>query len=622
MSLFCSSSPSTSRPILSKLAPRQVLSFLYPVEFSRGTHSQARETRHRSPPPVASTSIGVEAWFIQSLTDVGNSHKHTRKPLRPTTFFAANRPKIPLRKRELRVVTFQRHQHTEDGVLEAPGEKDVDNGNDAVEELPPEPNRTREELLELVDQYDGIQHTDQRPVFELPPRNLPPNDGPDCTVSDEPDDELPPDYTWPADAETSIMLDELRTYIKESPVQAPEEIYEYYMSLPAPRAPYLPSQLRHSMLHHLAVVEKKDEHSMLRYLSVIDDIKRAAIPLTVSEWNSAISFVASYVHRITEVEVEAALQMWREMEQGSGIKGNEVTFNILFDAACKAGKFVLAEMVYKEMESRGHPADRFHHVSLIFYYGLKKNADAARAAYKALVEAGEIVDTVVLNAMISALIRSSEPAAAENVYERMKKMHFGREQPELPPRDWKKRRVVNLSLKRLGKLSRTDLKLRERYQGESIVAPDLHTYRILINYSAVRAGDLDMTARLLDEMKLFGLGLHGALFLAVFRGFATHGGVRYSEWDESRLESVWRSLLRSIHSEVEDVQMSKWLVTWALYAFGKCAGKARAMSAWGEAREMWTDITEQELEFVLGNLRSVLDGPDFVAKKRDWLLAM
>ncbi|KAH7356722.1 pentatricopeptide repeat-containing protein-like protein [Rhexocercosporidium sp. MPI-PUGE-AT-0058] len=621
MSLFCSSSPSTSRPILSKLAPRQVLSFLYPRELSRGVHPQAREHCRRASGQVASASIGVEAWFIQSLANVGNSHRHTRKPLQPTTFFTATRPKIPLRNRELHVVTFQRHQHTEDGVEEAPGEGDVDDVENAAEELPPESNRTREELLELVDQYHGIQNTDQRPMFELPPRS-PPSDEPDTTVPDEPEDESPPDYTWPADAETSILLEELRTYIKESPDKDPQEIYESYMSLPAPRAPYLPSSLRHAMLHHLAVVEKKDEHSMLRYLSVVDDMKRAAIPLTVSEWTSAISFVASYVHKITEVEVEAALQMWREMEQVSGIKGNEATFNVLFDAACKAGKFVLAEMVYKEMESRGLPADRFHHVSLIFYYGLKQNADAARAAYRALVEAGEIVDTVVLNAMISALIRASEPAAAENVYERMKRMHFGREHPELPLRDWKKRRVVNLSLKRLGSVSKTDLKLREKYQGVSIVAPDLHTYRILINYSAVKAGDLEMTARLLSEMKMFGLGLHGLLFLAVFKGFATHGGVRYSEWDESRLESVWNSLLKSINDGVEDVQLSKWLVTWALYAFGKCSGKARMMHAWEEIREVWADITEQELEFVLGNLRSVLDGPDFVAKKRDWLLGM
>ncbi|KAH7407681.1 pentatricopeptide repeat-containing protein-like protein [Cadophora sp. MPI-SDFR-AT-0126] len=619
MSLFCSSSPSTSRPILSKLAPRQVLSFLYPIKTAREIHSPAQRNHRRAHGSINSAPDGIEAWFIRSLADAGNCHKHRRNPIRPSTFLTANRPKIPSRKRELHL-SFERHRHTRDGVVEATEECDVDTGKVSRAELLPEPNRTREELLELVDQYKGMQNTDQLPVLEPPPR-YPPSDGPNITVSDKPEDEWPPPhYTWPADAETNIRLDELDTYLKEVKNKDPQEVYHMYRALPAPRAVYLPSRTRHAMLHHLSVVEKKDEHSMLRYLSVVDDMKRCAIPLLVSEWTSAISFVASYVNKITEIEVEAALQMWREMEHTSGVKGNEATFNVLFDAACKAGKFVLAEMIYNEMKSRGLSMDRFHHVSLIFFHGLKKNGDEARAAYKALVQAGEVVDTVVLNAMISALIRSSEPAAAENVYERMKKMHFGQKHPKLPQRDWKKRRVVNLSLKLMGRLSRNDLEMREKFQSESIVAPDLHTYRILINYSAVRAGDLQMTVRLLDEMKIFEIGLHGALFLAVFRGFATHGGMRYSEWDEVRLESVWKSLLKSINDGTEDVQLSKWLISWALWAFGKCAGKARTMAAWEEVREKWKDPTEDELDFVLGNLRSVLDGPDFAARRLDMFL--
>merc|ERR1711964_862919 len=93
-----------------------------------------------------------------------------------------------------------------------------------------------------------------------------------------------------------------------------------------------------------------------------------------------------------------------------------------------------------------------------------------------------------------------------------------------------------------------------------------------------------------------------------------------TEWDESRLESVWNSLLKCIDDQAEDVQLSKWLISWALWAFGKCAGKARTMAAWEEVRERWTDPTEEELDFVLGNLRSVLDGPDLVARRRDMFL--
>ena len=121
---------------------------------------------------------------------------------------------------------------------------------------------------------------------------------------------------------------------------------------------------------------------MLRYLSVVDDMKGTAIPLSTYEWTSALSFASRYVARSTVVEVESALHMWREMEHVAGVKGNDATFNVLFDVACKAGKFTLAEMIYKEMRARGFEFTRYHHVSQIHYYGLKGDGDGARAAYK------------------------------------------------------------------------------------------------------------------------------------------------------------------------------------------------------------------------------------------------
>ena len=211
-----------------------------------------------------------------------------------------------------------------------------------------------------------------------------------------------------------------------------------------------------SYCDHLGIVERKDEHSMLRYLSVVDDMKSTAIPLTTGEWTSAISFASRYVARSTEVEVESALHMWREMEHIAGVKGTDGTFNVLFDVACKAGKFTLAEMIYKEMHARGFEFNRFHHVSQIHYYGLKGDGDGARAAYKTLVEAGEIVDTVVLNAMISALITAHEPNAAENIYERMKKIHLESSGSALQPRNYKSRRVINAVLMKMAKIVKAE----------------------------------------------------------------------------------------------------------------------------------------------------------------------
>lgn len=625
MSLFCSSSPSTSRPILSKLAPRQVLSFLYPVEHHRNTHSRARENRSRYLAPMVSGSVGIEAWFIKSLADAGNCHEHPPKKLHSSTFFTARRPDISPRRRQLHNIAFQRHNHTQDGEGEVEEEAEEEAEEHRTEEESPfEPNRTREELLELVDQYSGTSYTDQLPLLDLP-QLYQPSDGPHLTISDKPEDEWPPpDYTWPADAETKPKLEALRSYLWNTNFKDkdPQEIYELYRALPSPRAPYIPAKVRHRMLHDLSIVERKDEHSMLRYLSVVDDMKVSAIPLSACEWTSAISFVARYVQQSTEVEVEAALQMWKEMEHVAGVKGTGATFNVLFDVACKAGKFVLAEMIYKEMEARNLPVDRFHHVSLIFYYGLRRSGDGARAAYKALVEAGEIVDTVVLNAMISALIRSYEASSAENTYERMKAWHCEKNNARLPPRDYISRRAVNLSLRYLGRISRVDVKKREEFQKKSIVAPDLHTFELLITHFAAKTGELDKVSKLLDEMKMFGLDVHGTIFLQLFQGFANHGHLRYTQWTAARLESLWRSLLQALDDKAEDVYISKWMAVWSLRAFGRCSGKAKAMSAWEELRERWKHAGESDLDFAMSELRIIMEKPDVAAVKEDFFLNM
>lgn len=472
--------------------------------------------------------------------------------------------------------------------------------------------------MELVDQYDGNSYTDQLPLIDLP-KLYQPSDGPHLTVSDKPEDEWPPPHhAWPADAATKIKIQDLIAALQDYS-KDPEEIYQLYRALPEPRAPYLESRTRHKMLRHLSVVEQKDERSMLRYLSVVDDMKGSAIPLSSAEWTSAVSFAARYVSRSTEVEVEAALHMWREMEHVAGVRGNDATFNVLFDVACKAGKFTLAEMIYKEMETRGFEFNRYHHVSLIFYYGLQKNGDGARAAYKALVEAGEIVDTVVLNAMISALIRAHEPTAAENVYERMKKAHLERSGSQLQPKNFKDRRVITRALKRWARIAKRRADMRQELQRRSIIAPDLHTYRILLNYFTIEAGELDKTAKFLEEMKWFRLPLHGALFNALLKGFALHGGVRYTHWTEKRLESVWRSLLEALDDGVEGVYVSKWMATWALRAFAKCSGKSRTLAAWDELKGKWHP-GEEDISFVMSNLSWILQSADTARTRRDWVL--
>ncbi|TVY50049.1 Pentatricopeptide repeat-containing protein [Lachnellula occidentalis] len=606
---MCLSTPSTASNIVAKVASRQVVPFLYPADFFTALYSHSRQNRRRaSLQMVSATAPQLEAWFIKSLASAGQCQKHNPKILQPTTFFSSQRPDAAIKRRQAHNVTFSRPQSTRDAKP-----RDADSVQ--------EPNLTKEELMGLVDQYAGESLTDQLPLLEEP--NLyQPSDGPHVTVSDKLEDEWPPpNYTWPADAETKIKLAELEAAVKKKDLSLDaEDLYQLYRTLPRPRAPYLPAKLRHTFLRHLYTVERKDETSMLRYLSVVDDMKNGAIPLTTMEWNSAISFAARYVNRSTDTEVEAALHMFREMEHVAGVKADGVTFNILFDVACKAGKSTLAGMIYKEMAARGIEFDRFHHVSLIQYHGLRRSGDGARAAYKALVESDEIVDTIVLNAMISALIEAGEASAAQNIYERMKKIHMSRH-PDAPvqPRNFLAKRRIARVLKNLAKISRLDPKKRDQFQSKSIIAPDLHTYRILINHFTLQVGDLNTTVKLMDEMKWFNVPIHGALFLSLFKGFSLHGGIRYTHWIEARLESVWQAYMFAIDNDVEDLYISQWMVAWVLKAFAKCSGKARTAAVWAEIKTKWQP-NEMELEFVMDTLRPLMEGPDAAEKKHDWLL--
>ena len=614
MSFLCSSPPSTASTLVSKVAHRQVLSFLYPCESASKRTLSRRDLSTRTNSKMVSTSMPtLEQWFIKSLAAASLCNQHSSKSRTPSNQCTRPTGYLSFKGEHSQPLTFQRRHSTH----AAAEKRNYDTGEEYWET---QPRRTKEELLQLIDQYAGSSSVVELPLLEFPTQESP-HQKSTLKVSDKKEDEWPPpDLNSTAATTMKAKLEELQSLVNDMN-QDPETMYQKYMELPDQRATYLEPDLRHGLLRRLYTLERKDEQSMLRYMSVVDDMKSASIALTTIEWNSAISFAARYVAKSTEVEVEAALHMWREMEHVAGIKASDVTFNILFDVACKAGKFALAEMIYGEMEKRGLRYTRFHHVSLIHYYGLQKNGDGARAAYNALVEAGEIVDTVVLNAMIAALISSYEVNAAENTYERMKLMHKDQLVPRLPPSDFMKQRAITRTLKRMALLAKDDPVKRERFQKISIIATDLHTYRILINHFAIQVGSLGKVARLLEEMKAYKIAVHGALFLALFKGFAIHGGIRYTDWTSTRLESVWAAFLSILDGQKSDLYMSRWMVASALRAFSKCSGEERTLTAWNEIRSRWNP-SEMEVSFVMDHLRKLTKGTHNGGRQSSWILGV
>ncbi|KAI9815024.1 MAG: hypothetical protein M1827_002867 [Pycnora praestabilis] len=384
-----------------------------------------------------------------------------------------------------------------------------------------------------------------------------------------------------------------------------EAIYELYQALPPPRIQLLSlKDIRH-LLHRLSVVERKSEASMLRYLGIVDEVKTAGISLTSGEWSSAIAFAGRCFARVSATEVESALYLWKEMESAAGVKGTEVTFNILFDIATKAGKFVLAEMILKEMKARKLEPNRYTHVGLIYQHGIQGDGDGIRRAYRNLIDAGEIVDTVVLNCVIASLVKAGEGPAAEQVYERMKRMDAASTGVKLPSLNWQGSRELGKLLLRAAKASKGNPTNRHEVQKKTTVAPNLRTYQILISYHTVHTGEFERAAQLVDELQFLDIKLHGRIFCILLKGFTIHGGIRYTSWTKARLESLWTAYYKALDEGIENIHLGKWMVIWALRAFGKCAGKERMLEIWEEIKRRW-DPGNDELNVVNHVLRELL----------------
>ena len=385
-----------------------------------------------------------------------------------------------------------------------------------------------------------------------------------------------------------------------------EEAFEAYSALPFPGVSYISGETRRLLFRRLSVLQKKSRASKMRYLSVVDDMKSANLPMINGEWNSAIAFCGQCLTHITAVDVENALRMWTEMEQEANVKGGTVTFNILFDMAAKAEKFVLAEMILKEMEDRKINYNRYSRNSFIFYYGLKGDGDAVRRAYREYVEAGEIVDTVVLNTVITALIRAGEASAAELVYERMKRMHTKQTGQIVTLGNWREIRDLGRVLNRAARCFKKDPEKLRQMQEEQTIAPDTQTYLHFVEYHASQSGEIRRIAALLAEMQNLGLPMHGRIFTKLFKGFAYHGGVRYTSWTRSRLETVWTSMLEASDQGLDNVHVMKWMVVWAVRAFERCAGRRRTLEIWSELRRRW-EPGDGDVDFVMSVLRMSLD---------------
>ncbi|KAG6010956.1 hypothetical protein E4U21_002626 [Claviceps maximensis] len=475
-------------------------------------------------------------------------------------------------------------------------------------------DQNRHQLMSLVGQR-GAGTVQEHLDFHRDPyrRGFAQPDGPTVQVS-----EKTSDAEDPKREETVTISDDVQEHITNLcsalglRIRHPhrvslESIYKLYCQLPEQRMLYLTWPWRNRLLKVMGLPPKRDVESMLRYFALVADMKNAGLTLRQTQWNYALTFATKYTKHMTTQEMESALRLWREMEKEANVMGNEVTFNVLFDVAAKSGNFTLADMIYQEMENRGIEFNRFHHVSLIHYFGLRFDSGGVRAAYKEMVESGEMIDTVVLNCVISGLLRCGEEDAAEETYQRMKSAHALA--PDMPQRDYMMSKVITRVLMMFSKVGKKHPQLIESLQASTQLTPDLHTYQLLINHYAVKVGNLSKVAQYLDEMKQLKIPVHPTLFLALFKGFHHYGGFSGSEWSEQRLSGVLTAMYQAKDANGADFKIETWPVAWALRAVKKCSSNEAVLETFDAMSERW-DIVGERLQFIHILLENILEDKD------------
>ncbi|KAJ6264291.1 hypothetical protein Dda_0436 [Drechslerella dactyloides] len=366
-------------------------------------------------------------------------------------------------------------------------------------------------------------------------------------------------------------------------------LFEAYVRLPNPRLRYLSQEQIYGLLSKLSNIEKSDEAAMLRYLTVIDDMKTGRVPIPRLHWNVAISFVAKCYRKLTDHDLQSGLFLWKEMEKVAGMPGDATTFNILFHLAANSNMAHLPLMILKEMKRRRVPLDRFSYVNLITYYGKQGNGSGIRSTYRELVEAREVVDIVVLNAIMTALIEAGEPQAAEDILahltrpsQRAQQTKLGEKRKARLHKDVKELRWI---LNRLGFDAGIGLH-------QSPPAPDLVSFAIFIDYHASETADLGKILSVLHDLSGCGIGVETPIFQSLFKGFSLHGRVKYSPWTLQKLNAVFEAFVDGGYRINRDASL------WCIRAYTILAGKEKGEAIWKVVKERWTNQNGDNSEII------------------------
>ncbi|KAJ5569892.1 uncharacterized protein N7459_009322 [Penicillium hispanicum] len=343
----------------------------------------------------------------------------------------------------------------------------------------------------------------------------------------------------------------------------PQYLFRLYREMPSPGVAHLSKRSRGSLLRRFANPPNRRWADARRFLALVEDMVSTGLPMSRAMWSSAIHMCGrSNNGKVSKRRLVNAIGMWQQMEHVAGIPADSVVFHILCDTAIKANQFMVAERLENEMQKRGIRYSREGFVSKIHSRGIMRDVDGIRQTFDDFVSAGEFVDTVVLNCLMSSFLRAGDTRTAEQIYAQMIQSQqdaresdssMGLVSTDLPSLSSEftfyrtKTREMGRMLKMAQSLHNSLPAYHRAVQNALSMTPDTRTFYIILQHYARYTGNLDKFMNVVQDMEsTFRIPPRHLIYLLLFEGFGSHGRRRNTAWTAEKLRLTFLGFLRAV----------------------------------------------------------------------------
>ncbi|KAF4553262.1 Hypothetical protein D9617_7g029890 [Elsinoe fawcettii] len=367
-------------------------------------------------------------------------------------------------------------------------------------------------------------------------------------------------YVEPLDEKTAPAVFRFGQLLSQ-PHPELSKVWSAYVLIPSPRVCYISESLLTDFLALLRRAKTKHHDLVQQYFTVMSDSTASNRPLSHRDLNSALHWIGRSTSLTPAQSLDRALSLFHEFESTPHVTGDTTTFNTLGHLALKADALPLVRSLLDTMTERHLQQDRYTHLLRIAYAGRTRSVPSIRGEYRAMLSAGELIDTVTLNAVIRALLDARDIISAESTFSRMKELHASRvpASPSPPSSPYQIPALTNpqshdhpskRKLAHLLKFSAWQLRhlpqARRAIQDATPVAPDAHTYRMLVEHHAFLSGEFERCVELLEEALALGLRVEAQTWITVWGGFERHKGLAFGGWGRAGLGRVWEGFTSCI----------------------------------------------------------------------------